>query len=921
MELHIFDFDGTLFHSPVPNAEQLQALYPSNPRLYDQLMLPECEGGIGWLQNVASLSPPAVPLKPDADRWFIGPVLQHFRQLIAEKKAGIGRDKKFFVLTGRQLRFQQRIEEILDHAGLLGEMDAVFLKPHDTYGNVVFKLEKFADLLGQHHPEAVFYYEDRPEQGAKLLLGVHQLQSQLFYSTRGAAAGSANPINPLGGGDQGHALPPQGSCHLVSFTAAGGLGSSAADSIDLLHLFRGRSAERKAMGALLFAERWAVSHCQTHGITAAPSERLAKEMGEKVLAPFQFTMALVEPRLGTQCQRMLSDTDVSLSYWEKRNPELLFTLLSSPLPLINLNKEYGSGIRHFYVQLFSLFAWLTDPPPAPAPMPNSLVQQEIRGGIRFARLPATLAATTRPHWILTAGTAALPLLQAYDAAAAAAGPSIPSCYHCPKVFMISHLTPSLWSQLLGVCQRLTVPERSYTFSSPGLSAAPEAKEQRGDTTEEAILNAVCLHVLEREAGDFEPNNMVYNTLQQPCFSPLRRLVPSSETTADRSAAAFATYVAQVQQGEVGEEAAPAGPDTSTRRGVEVERERGHSLTGNGKAQALTQENLAVAQQPLPPPFTSTSPPDAAASQIFYFFPYPVRVASSIPFRSAHFSVLVNLKPIVPHHLMLVPHRCIGSLQGLHPDEVEDFGHVMAIAVRVLNRVRTAEEKNKEREKEKMAGGEELVTERSNYSVAIQQGPVAGQTVAHLHIHLIPFDPHGKLANTPEADEEEQRRRPPRTDAEMGDEAAMLRPLFEAEAQRGGYGFRFGYLGMEESQECSHRTSSRSPSGEYRQTARRRNESQGYSHGCLLLAAHGGLMRHSRVKRMPTHTRTLSRQAPSPPNSLRQSSGRRLPGDSRRSTREYVLSKELRHSFPLFPAADTEENIIQSRSGGLPFICP
>jgi diadenosine tetraphosphate (Ap4A) HIT family hydrolase len=72
-------------------------------------------------------------------------------------------------------------------------------------------------------------------------------------------------------------------------------------------------------------------------------------------------------------------------------------------------------------------------------------------------------------------------------------------------------------------------------------------------------------------------------------------------------------------------------------------------------------------------------------------------------------------PISPGHTLIIPKRHIGSFFDLSPDEREDLMSLVSNAKA------------------------ELATEfkPDGFNIGINDGPVAGQTVPHLHIHLIP----------------------------------------------------------------------------------------------------------------------------------------------------------------------------------------
>ncbi|EJU02704.1 HIT-like protein [Dacryopinax primogenitus] len=77
--------------------------------------------------------------------------------------------------------------------------------------------------------------------------------------------------------------------------------------------------------------------------------------------------------------------------------------------------------------------------------------------------------------------------------------------------------------------------------------------------------------------------------------------------------------------------------------------------------------------------------------------------------------VVNLKPIVPGHVLVVPRRVVKRLADLTGEELTDMFDTVRRVGQVV---------------EKAFQGESL-------TIALQDGPAAGQSVPHVHVHILP----------------------------------------------------------------------------------------------------------------------------------------------------------------------------------------
>ncbi|GAA5924278.1 bis(5'-adenosyl)-triphosphatase [Sporobolomyces koalae] len=95
--------------------------------------------------------------------------------------------------------------------------------------------------------------------------------------------------------------------------------------------------------------------------------------------------------------------------------------------------------------------------------------------------------------------------------------------------------------------------------------------------------------------------------------------------------------------------------------------------------------------------------------------------------------IVNLKPLVPGHVLIIPKRVVPRFRDLTREEVTDLFQSVHQVSRVI----------------------ELEYKAQALNVALQDGPLAGQSVPHVHIHIIPrkakdFEPLDEMYNALDA---------------------------------------------------------------------------------------------------------------------------------------------------------------------------
>ncbi|KAI8370537.1 HIT-like domain-containing protein [Radiomyces spectabilis] len=149
-------------------------------------------------------------------------------------------------------------------------------------------------------------------------------------------------------------------------------------------------------------------------------------------------------------------------------------------------------------------------------------------------------------------------------------------------------------------------------------------------------------------------------------------------------------------------------------------------------------------------------------KVYQFGPISIP-ETQVFYTSQHCLGLVNLKPIAPGHVLVISKRVATRLHDLSPEEASDM---MISAQKIGHAI------------EKYYNGTSL-------TMAIQDGPQAGQSVPHVHMHLIPRrqgdwanndDIYDELDNKKKGVDNDERK--PRSTEEMKEEADRLRALFE-----------------------------------------------------------------------------------------------------------------------------------------------
>ena len=91
------------------------------------------------------------------------------------------------------------------------------------------------------------------------------------------------------------------------------------------------------------------------------------------------------------------------------------------------------------------------------------------------------------------------------------------------------------------------------------------------------------------------------------------------------------------------------------------------------------------------------------------------IPAEILYEDDHVVAIRDINPQAPIHVLVVPRTPIARVGEARPDQKDLLGHVLLAAAEVARRVGL---------------------ESSGYRLVINNGPDAGETVPHLHCHLL-----------------------------------------------------------------------------------------------------------------------------------------------------------------------------------------
>lgn len=91
------------------------------------------------------------------------------------------------------------------------------------------------------------------------------------------------------------------------------------------------------------------------------------------------------------------------------------------------------------------------------------------------------------------------------------------------------------------------------------------------------------------------------------------------------------------------------------------------------------------------------------------------IGADIVFEDGRVMAFRDINPVAPVHVLVIPKSAIVSVAAAVPEDEQMLGHLMLVAAKVAR---------------------DLGLEEQGYRIVTNVGPLGGQSVPHLHLHIL-----------------------------------------------------------------------------------------------------------------------------------------------------------------------------------------
>jgi histidine triad (HIT) family protein len=92
-----------------------------------------------------------------------------------------------------------------------------------------------------------------------------------------------------------------------------------------------------------------------------------------------------------------------------------------------------------------------------------------------------------------------------------------------------------------------------------------------------------------------------------------------------------------------------------------------------------------------------------------------KIPADVVYEDEHALAFRDIRPVAPHHVLVIPRKHIAAVHDLSEEDGPIMGHVILAAKKVAH---------------------QLGLEATGYRLVINDGEHAGQTVHHVHVHVL-----------------------------------------------------------------------------------------------------------------------------------------------------------------------------------------